>query len=466
MKFFINRQTRATTPVAIALYAILATSLASAADFRLELKETSWELKPGLSTSAWTFGGTVPGTPIVVRQGETVRIEVVNHLPEATNVHWHGLILPVEQDGPSLSIQPGATHNYEITANESGTYWYHPHFMPVLPQLDRGLYGAFVVLAPEDARYSGDHTFVLDDWLLDDQGRRIEGTAPGDMERHGNVETVNGKTGTAIAPLRLLKGELHKLRFINASTASVHNLSIQGHRFRITHTDGQALAQPFLTDSIKLAPGERIDAELAATGDPGRSYEITSARRASGMVIPVVYDSGSVPVVNSPFVVPKPRGYTIDPNERPDIILQLGSAMPRGTGGHGMMGHGNTGNTGNSSNTPTMIWTINGRAHPDTIPIEVSLNKVVTMRVYDRDMMGMMMGHGMEHSVHLHGTTFQVLSVNGRAPAGEVWKDTVPVPTHGYVDLAFVMTNPGDWMLHCHIIDHEDGGMMTVVRAR
>jgi FtsP/CotA-like multicopper oxidase with cupredoxin domain len=436
---------------------------AAAADFRLDLIETDWELRPGLTTRAWTFGGTVPGTPIVVRQGETVRIEVVNRLPEATNVHWHGLILPVQQDGPSLSIKPGATHRYEFVAGETGTYWYHPHMMPVLPQLDRGLYGAFIVLAPEDARYSADHTFVLDDWLLDAQGRRLEGTAPGDMERHGNIETVNGKTGPAIAPLRLVKGELHKLRFINASTASVHTLSVEGHQFRVTHTDGQALAQPFLTDSIKLSPGERIDAELAATGDSGKSYEIASSRRASGMVIPVVYGPGSVPGVASPFVTPKPRGFTINRNARPDIVLELGSAMARGMGGHGMMGRGST---GNSSNTPTMIWTINGRAHPDTLPIEVPLNKVMTMRVYDRDMMGMMMGHGMEHSVHLHGTTFQVLSINGRAPAGELWKDTVPVPTHGYVDLAFVMINPGDWMLHCHIIDHEDGGMMTVVRAR
>ena len=460
MKIFRIRPIRRATPIAFLLHAIIGVALAFSADFRLELKETAWELRPGLSTSAWTFGGTVPGTPIIVRQGETVRIEVVNRLPEATNVHWHGLILPVEQDGPSLSIQPGATHNYEFVANESGTYWYHPHKMPVLNQLDRGLYGSFIVLAPEDARYSADHTFVLDDWLLDAQGRRLEGTAPGDMERHGNIETVNGKTGPAIAPLRLVKGELHKLRFINASTASVHNLSIQDHRFRVTHTDGQALAQPFLTDSIKLSPGERIDAELAATGDPGKSYEIASSRRASGMVIPVVYGSGNVPVVNSPFVTPKPRGYTINPNARPDVILELGSAMARGMGGHGMMGRGSTGNM------PSMIWTINGRAHPDTLPIEVPMNKVITMRVYDRDMMGMMMGHGMEHSVHLHGTTFQVLSVNGRAPAGEVWKDTVSVPTHGYVDLAFVMTNPGDWMLHCHIIDHEDGGMMTVVRAR
>ncbi len=460
MKALHNRHKGVSAAGAFVLYAIFVTALVSAADYRLELVETDWELKPGLTTSAFTFGGTIPGTPIIVRQGETHRIQVVNRLPEATNVHWHGLILPVEQDGPSLLIQPGRSHNYEFVANASGTYWYHPHFMPVLAQLDRGLYGSFIVLAPEDERYSGDHTFVLDDWLLDSQGRRIEGVTSGEMERHGNIETVNGKTGPAIPPLRLVKGELHKLRFINASTASVHNLSIEGHLFRVTHTDGQALSQPFTTDSIKLSPGERIDTELSATGQTGRSYEIASDRRASGLVIPIVYGSGSIPQVTSPFVLPKPRGYTINPNALPDIVLELGSAMGASMGGHGMMGHGSAGST------PVMQWTINGRSHPNSVPIEVPLGKVATMRVYDRDMMGMMMGHSMEHSVHLHGTTFQVLAVNGRASIGELWKDTVSVPTRGYVDLAFVMSNPGEWMLHCHIIDHEDGGMMTVVRAR
>lgn len=118
------------------------------------------------------------------------------------------------------------------------------------------------------------------------------------------------------------------------------------------------------------------------------------------------------------------------------------------------------------SGTSMMRWTINGSSYPDALPRDVEVGKVMTMRVYDRDRMAMMMGHQMQHSIHLHGTTFQVISINVKRPAGELWKDTVPIPSRGYVDLAFVMTNPGDWMLHCHIIDHEDGGMMTVVQAR
>jgi FtsP/CotA-like multicopper oxidase with cupredoxin domain len=198
---------------------------------------------------------------------------------------------------------------------------------------------------------------------------------------------------------------------------------------------------------------ERLDAELAATGKAGQQYRMMSSRPSAGIVIPLVYGDGRVAEVQSPFVVPAPRAYPVKAGARPDIILELGSAMG---GGHGGMGAGSS----------MMRWTINGRSHPDTRPINVKVGKLVTMRVYDRDMMAMMMGHQMEHSVHLHGTTFQVVSINGERPSGELWKDTVPIPSRGYVDLAFVMTNPGDWMLHCHIIDHEDGGMLTVVRAR
>lgn len=445
--------------------AFLAFSLAGfSAEFRIEMTQGQWELKSGLKTTVWSYGGKVPGTPIVVRQGERVKIEVVNRLPETTNIHWHGLVLPNDQDGPFVEIKPGSSHTYEFTAGLSGTYWYHPHLMPVLPQLDKGLYAPFIVLAPEDGKYSGDHTYVLDDWFLDARGKRLEGVAYGDMERYGNVETVNGKTEEAIEPLVLRAGELHKLRFINASTAAFHTIAITGHSFRVTHTDGHALAQAYITDKIALAPGERIDAEVFASGKEGQHFEMASSRRDLGIVIPIVYDKGSVPAVASPFSAPQPRAYLASPPERPDFTLELSSAMGM-MGGGGMMQGGMMGG-GMMGGSNSLRWTINGKAFPDTVPLDVTVGKLVTMRIYNRDMMSMMMGHQMDHPIHLHGTYFQVVSINGSAPKGELWKDTIPVPSGGYVDIAFIMTNPGNWLLHCHIIDHEDGGMMTMIRAK
>jgi len=149
----------------------------------------------------------------------------------------------------------------------------------------------------------------------------------------------------------------------------------------------------------------------------------------------VVYGEDRVASVASPFVVPAPRAYPVKAGARADIVLELGSAM-----GGGHMGHG--------GGTTMMRWTINGRSHPDTSALDVKVGKLVIMRVYDRDMMAMMMDHQMQHSVHLHGTTFQVLSINGVRPSGELWKDTVPVPSRGYNQTARVSEHYY-WSIFC-----------------
>lgn len=422
----------------------------AAGTFNIEIREAEVELRPGLSTRAWTYNGTVPGSAIVARVGERLTVNVTNRLAAATNIHWHGLEVPADQDGPGIVIPPGGTHAYSFTVKDSGTYWYHSHQMPVLEQMDRGLYGALIVAAPEDDRYSGDHVFVLDDWYLDANGERLPGTASGMMERYGNIETVNGKSGTAIPALDLRRGELHKLRFINASTAAVHRLRVGGHRFRVTHTDGRPLSEPYLTDELILYPAERLDAELAATGEPGKRYEISSDRPRLGLRIPIRYGEGSVPPQSSPFVPPASRAFPGILEAAPDFTLVLDSRM-----GGGMMG-------GHMMGGMRMEWTINGRTFADAEPLKIRVGEIVKLRFRNNDVRMM---HPMDHPMHLHGTGFQVVAVNGRRPERETWKDTVAVPAGGYVDIAFVMRNPGAWMLHCHIIDHEDGGMMTMILA-
>jgi FtsP/CotA-like multicopper oxidase with cupredoxin domain len=340
----------------------------------------------------------------------------------------------------------------------------------VLNQLDRGLYGAFVVKATEDAAYSGDHVLILDDWYLDANGRRLEGTARGNMERLGNVESVNGKTGSAIEPLVFRGGELHKLRFINASTAAVYTLRIGGHVFRVTHTDGHGLTQPSPTDMLTLSPGERIDAEVSAVGSEGAESAISSDRPELGLRIPIRYGPGKVTAIPSPYVPPESKAFVGIFEKAPDFVLELNSAMQMGGAGSmgGMSGMGGMGHSmegmGSTENTVTamMQWTINGASYPDTEPLFVKLGSVVKVRFVNRDIQMM---HPMDHAMHLHGTFFQVVSENGARPERETWKDTVNVPAGRFVDVAFVMRNPGAWMLHCHIIDHEDGGMMTMVMA-
>ncbi|MBP1763265.1 MAG: LcoC [Firmicutes bacterium] len=442
-----------------ALVIFLMLSPVRAATVQIEMMETTWELKPGLVTKVWSYNGSVPGTPIIIRAGEKVSIDAVNHLPVNTNIHWHGLIVPNDQDGPAIVIRSGETFHYEFIAHEAGTYWYHSHYPPVLTQVDMGLYGPFIVKETTDGRYSGDHILVLDDWYLDANGKRLEGTARGDMERYGNVETVNGKTGAAIQPLVFRKGELHKLRFINASSAAVHTLHITGHMFRVTHTDGHPLVEPYETSTITLSPAERLDVEVVAAGSEGGNYRISSDRSDLGIIIPLVYSSGKVTPVLSPFVPSQSRAFAGIEAKTPDFVLELNSTMT-GTSGDNMstMQHSNMNMAAMAS---MMRWTINGKSYPDTDPLPVAVAQVVKIRFWNKDTE---MAHKMDHPMHIHGTYFQVVSINGQKP--DLWKDTVNVPAGEYVDVAFVMTNPGDWMLHCHILDHEDAGLMTMIQAR
>jgi len=466
---------------AAALFALNVT--AQAADITLDIKESVWELKPGLSTTVWTYNGTVPGTPIVVHEGERVVVDGINHLPVTTNIHWHGLVVPNDQDGPSRVIAPGDSFHYEFTAKEAGTYWYHSHYRPVLTQVDMGLYAPFIVKTDADDKYSGDHVLVLDDWYLDENGNRLTGTSRGNMERYGNIETVNGKTGEAIAPLVFRAGELHKLRFINASTAAYHTLQLDGHDFRVTHTDGHALVEPYTTDKVTLAPGERLDVEVAANGKEGQVYHLTSDRPELGINIPVEYKGEAIVPVASPFVPPASKSFPAILEKSPDYVLELGSTMMNMMTNHngqanamhdmagmnhmsmgssdGMMANNMTDQT-KMEPMPAMQWTINGKAFPDTEPLHVKVGQVVKVRFWNKDTQGM---HPMDHPIHLHGTYFQVVSLNGKAPERETWKDTINVPAGEYVDVAFKMEEPGTWMLHCHILDHEDGGMMTMVEA-
>jgi FtsP/CotA-like multicopper oxidase with cupredoxin domain len=434
----------------------------------LAVRPARLEIRPGLVAQVWAYNGTVPGPALSPRVGDRVVIDVTNLLQVPTNIHWHGLEVPNDQDGPGAAIPPGGRHRYEFTVEQAGTYWYHSHQVPVMDQLDRGLYGAFIVRAPEDAAYSADHTLILDDWYLDANGRRLEGTARGGMERFGNVETVNGRSGSAVEPLTFRNGELHKLRFINASTAAVHTLRIGGHRFRVTHMDGHGLAQPYETSSITLSPGERIDAEVEASGSTGMRSAIESDRPELGLRIPIVYTSGNVTVVTSSYVPPRSKAFADILTKSPDFVLELGSTMSMGMGMGGMgsmdgMHHSMEGMGGmGGASAGMMRWTINGSSFPEADSLFVKTGTIVKVRFVNKDT-GMM--HPMDHAMHVHGTYFQLVSENGVPPSRETWKDTVNVPAGRFVDVAFIMRNPGAWMLHCHIIDHEDGGMMTMVMA-
>lgn len=404
-------------------------------------------------TDVWCYDSKVPGPELRVRQGQPVRIVVTNKLPQDTTVHWHGIRLPIEMDGvPGISqppIKPGDSFVYEFTPPDAGTFWYHPHANS-LEQLGRGMAGAFIVEEPQPIAVDRDIVWVLADWRLTSGAQIAEGFGnrmeAGMAGRIGNTVTVNGVVSDE-EPVRA--GERVRLRLINAAVARIMALRFEGHRPVIVAIDGQP-CDPHEPDGgrLLLGPAMRIDAILDMQGEPGRRYRVIDdfyqgleywlTQLAYGNEPPIRAGAVRPPLTLPRNPLPEPD---LDGAERQDVILQggmMGMRMQQGMwaiNGASMHGDGH-------SNMPPLLTLRRGRSYVLRIRNETAW----------------------WHPMHLHGHSFRVLSRDGAPVPHRQWADTVLVAPRQSVEAAFVAERVGDWMLHCHVTDHQASGMMTILR--
>jgi FtsP/CotA-like multicopper oxidase with cupredoxin domain len=233
--------------------------------FDLDTSVIRWTILPGVTVDAYAFNGQIPGPTLRFRQGERVRINVTNRLPESTTVHWHGLILPNVMDGPAhITQEPiangGGFYRYEFTAAQSGTHFYHSH-----DHIDRqqalGLYGAMIIDPSEaDPTLRADHEYsvLLQEWLM------REGLTFPAMPMDGgqpNYFTINGKAYPATDTIPMRTGETLKVRFIGSNNGFIHPMHIHGGPFLVVAVDGNTL-QPsarYQADTVNVGPGQRYD---------------------------------------------------------------------------------------------------------------------------------------------------------------------------------------------------------------
>ncbi len=236
--------------------------------FELTAKAVQWPILDGVTVTAFTYNGTVPGPMIRVTEGDQVRVVVKNELPYPTTIHWHGVEVPNAMDGvPGVTqdpILPGETFTYEFTAKPAGTFMYHSHYEGDI-QVSAGLYAPFLIdpKDPEPNPPAVDKILMLSEWRVDN-GLTYAAMPMGGMEP--NYFTINGKSFPATETITVKKGDRVRLRFIGIGQF-IHPMHLHGMAFRIVATDGHPVpeAVQLTKDTISVAPGERYDVEFVAT---------------------------------------------------------------------------------------------------------------------------------------------------------------------------------------------------------
>jgi FtsP/CotA-like multicopper oxidase with cupredoxin domain len=422
------------------------------------------------ATNVWCYSGRVPGPEIRVPQGGSLRVTAENRLDVATTVHWHGLRIPNAMDGvPYLTqepIAPGESFVYEFDCPDAGTFWYHPHLRG-FEQVGRGLYGPLIVEEPEGAAAplgaDRELTWVLDDWRLTEDGLISEDF--GNMHdvahagRLGNTATLNGGSPETI-PVRA--GERIRLRLLNAANARIFGLTFEGHAPQIVAIDGQPVApHASARDRVVLAPAMRIDLVIDMTGSPGERFRVIDDYYPQMAYRLTELAYSSEPLRDT--ALPPPEALPANPLPEPDLD---DATLHEIALGGGMMGNMMAAMVeGREVDIRTMIqnglaWAINGVAATGHV-----LDPMLTLERDRTYVFAMNNDTAWPHPMHLHGHSFRVVARNGRPTELREWQDTVLVPPRQSVDVVFVADNPGDWMFHCHILEHMLGGMMGVVRV-
>lgn len=435
----------------------------------VELEMGRAEVRLGDRTARMlTYNGTVPGPTLRLRPGDILRVRLSNDIGEPTNLHVHGLHVSPEGNGdnPFLMIEPGETFDYEFTLppdHPTGTFWYHPHHHGrVADQIFAGLYGAIVVEDGPPAE--GERLLIVSDVSLTDDGN-VRAAAMRDrmMGREGEIMLVNGRVRPRIATTA---GRTERWRVVNTCVSRHLRLDLAGMGALLLGVDVDR-HEPRDPGDLILAPGNR--AELLVTADAGTSEFRTLGYDRGGMGMGMMGDRRSAGADGG-------------------VVVLATVEADGGLADDG--GQDATGDDGGaaSSSLPeqALLWDLRDAepAARRTISFTMGMGMGAGMsfgfngQEFDAERVDQDPAAGsveewtilnttpMDHPFHLHVWPMQVVGANGSAIAEPYWRDVVQVPAgeSRTVRIAFD-TFTGRTVYHCHILDHEDAGMMGVVEA-
>lgn len=426
----------------------------------------------------FSYNGKIPGPRLEARAGDTVRIRFTNNLSDPTNLHYHGLHVTPEGSGDNvfLDIPPGETFTYEFTIpadHPAGTFWYHPHRHGlVAEQVFGGLAGLLIVRGELDQipeiQAAQEAFLVLKDFALQDNDgirppTRMEQMMQG---REGELITVNGQVNPNFS---IAEGGLLRLRLLNASTSRFYGLALEDHPLYLIATDGGAVGEPVELRELLLSPGERAEVLVRGKRPPGqyRLLNLPYNRGGMGMMGGMMNGNGMGRMrggmrgqqrrssASQLLATLSYRGQ-VESLPLPRQLIPVATLPEPQTTRRFTLSHGMAPGRG-------MAFTINGKTfNHERTDTQVRLNTVEDWEIANT---GRMMAF--DHPFHLHVNPFQVISRNGRPEPYRAWKDTILIPKGETVRIRIPFKDfSGKTVYHCHILDHEDLGMMGVVEMQ
>ena len=454
----------------------------SSGTFNLEAKQVVKEINGELN-KMYAYNGQIPGPTFKVRQGSTVLFDFTNNLDMDTMVHWHGVRVDNEFDGSPVTqefIKPGERFLYEVTFPDSGVNMYHPHVRTDI-QMELGLYGNILVEPISENHNQVDHEvmIMLDDILIEDGNvdtfsRDIVQRAL--MGRFGNTMFINGESKYN---LDVNEGEIVRFHLTNPANTRTFNFSVEDYQLKLVGGDSSKYEKESLVESLIIAPGEIYSIEVLFDepgkfnilhNTPNKTYPLGS--------INVSIDSHSNKSLNDFYnlkendsAVSNIEPYKKYISKEPDYELELtveSSLMEKmdhldaTESKHPIEWEDNMPMMNSMSTNENTKWILRDketRKENLNVNYQMKVGDIKKIRFFNNPESA----HPMQHPIHLHGQRFLVTSENGVPNENLVWKDTVLVPTGSTVDVLVDAANPGLWIMHCHILEHAESGMIVLM---
>jgi FtsP/CotA-like multicopper oxidase with cupredoxin domain len=410
-----------------------------------DVAPTTFEVA-GAQVKGMSYQGQLLGPTLLVSPGDTIRIQLDNALDEETNFHTHGLHVSPEGDSDNVLrvMEPDSDNQIEIVLPQDvapGTYWYHAHLHGLTePQVFGGLAGALVVNGlterlPADLQAVPEHLIGLKDLQLDDSGaivsKDIDSNAP-------TTRTVNGLVNPVLSAQ---PGGTQLLRLANMSADIWYRLKLDGTSFTVLAEDANPLSAVTTEEELLLPPGKRFD--VLVRWDEAGTYKLRTLRYQTGpsgdqypeRVLATVAVAGDAV---TPVDLPTTMGPSPDLADAP--VAQVRDVTF-------------------SENTKDGTFMINGEEFDmDKVTYTMQLNTVEEWRIRNTS--------DEEHPFHIHVNDFQVMSIDGKDQPPNSLQDIVRLPAKGEVVIRMRLTDfVGKYVFHCHILNHEDNGMMAIVEV-